>query len=399
MGDKLDPEKDFLITGKEMDMDFKLLPEDQEIIEMVREFCLKEVQPHAAHLDEEEKFPSEAISQLAEMGILGLPFPEEYGGSGLSYLTYAATVEEIARHCASTSITVSAHCSLCCGPINEFGSEEQKQKYLTPLAKGEHLGALGLTEPNAGTDAANQKTMAEDKGDYWLINGSKIFITNGGHADTYVITAVTDKEAGHRGVSMFIIEKDFPGFSIGTKEKKMGIRASSTTELIFEDMKVPKENLLGKPGKGFSQGLMTLDGGRIGVAAQALGIAQIAIEECIKYTSQRIQFNQPISRFQNTQFELADMTTKVEAARLLVYRAAQAKQEHEPYSHLAAQAKLFAAETASDVTRRCLQLAGGYGYIREYPFERFMRDAKITEIYEGTSEVQKMVIANFLGLK
>ena len=380
-------------------MDFKHPPEDQEIIDMVREFCLKEVQPIAAQLDEEERFPYETVKQLAEMGIMGLAYPEKYGGSGLSYVTYIATVAEIARHCASTSITVSAHCSLCCGPIYRFSNVDLKKKYLTPLVKGEKLGAFGFTEPSAGTDGANQKTIAEDKGDCWLINGSKIFITNGGVADTLVITAMTDKDMGHHGMSMFIIEKDYPGFKVGKHEKKMGIRASSTCELVFEDMKVPKENLLGVKGNGFKQSLQTFDSGRVGIGAQALGIAESAIEECIKYVMQREQFGQPIGRFQNTQFKLADMTARVEAARLLICRAAQAYHDREPFSHLAAQAKLFASETATEVTRQCLQLAGGYGYMREYPFERFMRDAKITEIYEGTSEVQRMVIANHLGLR
>jgi len=380
-------------------MDFKHPPEDQEIIDMVRDFCLKEVQPIAAQLDEEERFPSETVSKFAEMGIMGLPFPTKYGGAGLSYVTYIATVSEIARHCASTSITVSAHTSLCCGPIFYFGTEEQKKKFLPPLVRGERLGAFGFTEASAGTDGANQKSTAEDKGDHWLLNGAKLFITNGGYADTFVITAVTDKDLGHRGISMFILEKDYPGFKVGTQEKKMGIRASSTCELVFEDVQVPKENLLGPRGSGFKQALATFDSGRIGIGAQALGIAESAIEECIKYTTQRIQFGQPISRFQNTQFQLADMMTRVEAARLLICRAAQARQDREPYSHLAAQAKLFASETATEVTRQCLQLAGGYGYMREYPFERFMRDAKITEIYEGTSEVQRMVIANHAGLR
>ena len=380
-------------------MDFKHPPEDQEIIDMLREFCLKEVQPIAARIDEEESFPHDTVEKFAEMGVMGLPFPTKYGGAGLSYVTYIAAVAEIARHCASSSITVSAHTSLCCGPIFAFGTDEQKMKFLPPLVTGERIGAFGFTEPSAGTDGANQKTIAEDKGDHWLINGTKIFITNGGVAETIVITAMTEKDVGYKGLSMFIMESDSPGFRVGTVEKKMGIRASSTTELVFEDMKIPKENLLGERGKGFYQALATFDSGRIGIGAQALGIAESAIEECIKFTTQRIQFGQPISRFQNTQFKLADMMTRVEAARLLICRAAQAKQDREPYSHLAAQAKLFASETATDVTRHCLQLAGGYGYIREYPFERFMRDAKITEIYEGTSEVQRMVIANYLGLK
>ena len=380
-------------------MDFKFTTEEQDIISMLKDFCLKEVQPIAAEVDEQERYPEETVAKLAEMGMMGIPFPEEYGGSGLSYVTYIAACEELAKYCASTSVTVSAHCSLCSWPISEFGTDAQKKKYLTPLATGEKIGAFGLTEPGAGTDAAMQKTTAVDKGDHWLINGTKIFITNGGVADIFVIFAMTDKAAGNKGITAFIVEKDFPGFKVGAHEKKMGIRASSTTELIFEDMIVPKENLLGELNKGFKVAMMTLDGGRIGIAAQALGIAEAAIDECVKYVTQRVQFGKPISAFQNTQFQLADMQAKVEASRLLIYRAAQAKQDHEPYTHLAAMAKLFASETASDVTRRSLQLIGGYGYTREYPFERFMRDAKITEIYEGTSEVQKMVIAGWMGVK
>ena len=379
-------------------MNFKLSDEEQEIIYMLHDFCVKEVAPIAAELDEKEQFPAESIRQLAEMGMMGLPFPEKYGGAGLSSIAYIVACEELSKHCASTGVTVSAHCSLCCAPIFYYGTTEQKVKYLTPLALGEKLGAFGLTEAGAGTDAAMQKTVAEDKGDHWLINGTKIFITNAGVADIFIIFAMTDKAAGNRGISAFIIEKDFPGFGIGAHEKKMGIRASSTCELIFEDMKVPKENLLGELNKGFKIAMTTLDGGRISIAAQALGIAEAAIEECIKYTTQRIQFGQRISQFQNTQFQLADMQTHVEAARLLIYRAAQAKQDREPYSDLAAMAKLFASETASDVTRRCLQLIGGYGYTRDYPFERYMRDAKITEIFEGTSEVQRMVISKHMGV-
>lgn len=336
------------------------------------------------------------------MGMMGVPFPEEYGGAGLSYVNYIGVCEELAKYCATTSVMVSAHSSLCTWPIYNFGTEEQKQKYLPSLCSGEKLGAFGLTEPGAGTDAAMQKTTAEDKGDHWLLNGSKIFITNAGYAETFVIFAMTDKEKGNKGISAFIVEKDFPGFKVGAHEKKMGIRGSSTCELIFEDCIVPKENLLGGEemlNKGFKIAMMTLDGGRIGIGAQALGIAQSAIDECVKYTTQRVQFGKRISQFQNTQFELADMQAKVDAARLLIYRAAQAKEDHEPYSHLAAMGKLYASEAASDVTRRCLQLTGGYGYTREYPFERLMRDAKITEIYEGTSEVQKMVISGWMGVK
>ena len=380
-------------------MNFHFTEEEQEILDMLHDFCLKEVAPIAAEIDENERFPEETWHKLAEMGMMGVPFTEEYGGAGLSYLTYIGVCEELARHCATTSVMVSAHTSLCSWPISEFGTEEQKQKYLLPLATGEKLGAFGLTEPGAGTDSAMQKTTAEDKGDHWVLNGSKVFITNAGYADTFVIFAMTDKEKGNHGISAFIVEKGFPGFKVGAHEKKMGIRGSSTCELVFEDCIVPKENLLGELNKGFKIAMMTLDGGRIGIGAQALGIAQAAIDECVKYTKERIQFGKRISQFQNTQFQLAEMQAHVDGARLLIYRAAQAKQDHEPSSHLAAMGKLVASETASDVTRRCLQLVGGYGYTREYPFERFMRDAKITEIYEGTSEVQRMVISAWMGVK
>ncbi len=379
-------------------MIFHLNEEEQEILDMLHDFCLKEVAPIAAEVDENERFPEETWHKLAEMGMMGVPYPEEYGGAGMSYLSYITCCEELAKHCATTSVMVSAH-SLCTWPIYNFGTEEQKQKYLPGLCSGEVLGAFGLTEPGAGTDAAMQKTVAEDKGDHWLLNGSKIFITNAGFASVFVVFAMTDKSKGTKGISAFIVDRDAPGFSIGAHEKKMGIRGSSTCELIFEDCKIPKENLLGEIGKGFKVAMMTLDGGRIGIGAQALGIAQGCIDATVKYTTERIQFGKRISQFQNTQFQLADMQTKVDAARLLIYRAAQAKQDGEPYSHLAAMGKLFASETASDVTRRCVQLVGGYGYSREYPFERMMRDAKITEIYEGTSEVQRMVISGWMGVK
>ncbi len=380
-------------------MNFHWNEEEQEILDMLHDFCLKEVAPIAAEVDENERFPEETWHKLADMGMMGVPFPEEYGGAGLSYLNYIGVCEELAKHCATTSVMVSAHSSLCCWPISQYGTEEQKQKYLTKLASGEWLGAFGLTEPGAGTDAAMQKTVAEDKGDHWVLNGSKIFITNAGFANVFVVFAMTNKELGTKGISAFIVEKDFPGFKVGSHEKKMGIRGSSTCELVFEDCIVPKENLLGELNKGFKVAMTTLDGGRIGIAAQALGIAQASIDECVKYVKERVQFGRRISQFQNTQFQLADMQAKVDAARLLVYRAAQAKQDHEPHSHLAAMAKLVASETASDVTRRTLQLTGGYGYTREYPFERMMRDAKITEIYEGTSEVQRMVISGWMGVK
>ena len=380
-------------------MNFHFNQEEQDVLDMLHDFCLKEVAPIAAEIDETERFPEETWHKLADMGMMGIAYPEEYGGAGMSYLTYIGACEELAKHCATTSVMVSAHSSLCCWPIAEYGTEEQKQKYLTKLASGEWLGAFGLTEPGAGTDAAMQKTVAEDKGDHWLLNGSKIFITNAGFAQVFIVMAMTDKSLGTKGISAFIVEKGTPGFSIGAHEKKMGIRGSSTCELIFEDCKIPKENLLGGLGKGFKVAMTTLDGGRIGIGAQALGIAQAAIDATVKYTSERVQFGKRISQFQNTQFQLADMQAKVDAARLLIYRAAQAKQDHEPYSHLAAMGKLYASEAASDVTRRCLQLIGGYGYTREYPFERFMRDAKITEIYEGTSEVQRMVISGWMGVK
>ncbi len=379
-------------------MEFKWNDEQQLMQTMFREFVDKELRPIAAELDEQERFPSELIPKMGEIGLLGIPIAEEFGGVGMGNLEYVMAVEEISKACASTGVTISAHTSLCCWPIEHFGTQEQKEKYLPDLATGDKLGAFGLTEPNAGTDAAMQRTTAEDKGDHWLLNGSKIFITNGEVADTYVVFAMTDKAAGNKGISAFIIEKGWEGFSFGSHEKKMGIRGSSTCELVFENVKVPKENLLGELNKGFKIAMMTLDGGRIGIAAQALGIAQGAIDETVKYVKDRVQFGKSISKFQNTQFMLAEMQTRVDAARLLVYRAAAAKDAGDPYSSDAAMAKLFASETAREVTWRAVQLFGGYGYTRDYPVERMMRDAKITEIYEGTSEVQKMVIASRMGL-
>ena len=378
---------------------FKMDQDHLDLITLYRDFAENTVKPLAADLDKEARFPEETIAQMAELGMLGIPFPEEYGGTGMDNLSYVQCVEELSKVCASTGVTLSAHTSLGSWPIYHFGTEEQKQKYMVPLASGEKLGAFGLTEPNAGTDAAGQKTTAVDKGDYWLLNGTKIFITNAGPAEIYIVFAMTDKEKGNRGITAFIVEKDMEGFSIGKHEEKMGIRGSATAELVLEDVKVPKENMLGELNKGFKIAMMTLDGGRIGIAAQALGIAEGAIKETVEYVNNRVQFGKRISQFQNTQFELAQMAANTEAAKLLVYQAACAKDAGEPYSHLAAMAKLVAAQNASDVTRRCLQLYGGYGYVRDYPIERMMRDAKITEIYEGTSEVQKMVIANWLGVK
>ena len=380
-------------------MEFKQDEMHEELIKMYREFAETAVKPIAAEIDENERFPEENVKRMADAGMLGVPFPEAYGGAGMDNLSYAQCVEELSKVCASTGVIVSAHTSLCSWPIYHFGTEEQKKKYLVPLASGEKLGAFGLTEPGAGTDAAGQKTVAVLDGDHWVLNGSKCFITNAGPAETYVVFAMTDKEAGNHGISAFIVEKGFKGFSVGKHEKKMGIRGSATAELIFEDCIVPKENLLGELNKGFKVAMMTLDGGRIGIAAQALGIAEGAIAETVEYVKGREQFGKHISQFQNTQFELAQLRANTEAAKLLVYQAACAKDAGEPYSEFAAMAKLIAAENASDVTRRCVQLFGGYGYTRDYPIERMMRDAKITEIYEGTSEVQKMVISSKLGLK
>ena len=381
-------------------MDFKLSREHELLRKMYREFAQNEVKPLAAELDEEERFPAETIPKLAKLGLLGIPFPKKYGGAGGDKLAYAMAVEEIAKTCGTTSVIICAHTSLCCYPIYAYGTEEQKMKYLPDLLSGRKLGAFGLTEPGAGTDASGQQTTAVLEGDHYVLNGVKCFITNATEAETFVVFAMTDKSKGNHGISAFIVEKDFPGFSTGKHEKKMGIRGSATSDLIFEDCIVPKENLLGQEGKGFKIAMGTLDGGRVGVAAQALGIGEGAIDEAVAYTKERVQFGKRISQFQNTQFQLADMKARADAAQLLVYRAACAKDAGDPkcgfYSSMA---KLFAAEMASDVTRRAVQLFGGYGYTREYPVERMMRDAKITEIYEGTSEVQRMVIANNLGVK
>ena len=380
-------------------MDFVLSKEHEMARTLFREFAEKEVKPLAAEIDETERFPTETVDKLKKYGFLGIPFPKEVGGQGCDTLTYVMCVEELSKVCATTGVIVSAHTSLGTDPIKKFGTPLQQEKYLKKLASGEYLGAFGLTEPGAGTDASGQQTKAVLDGDHYVLNGSKIFITNGGQADTYIIFAMTDKSKGTKGISAFIVEKDFPGFSIGKKEDKLGIRASSTTELIFENCIVPKENLLGAEGKGFGIAMQTLDGGRIGIAAQALGIAEGALDEAKKYVNERKQFGRPISKFQNTQFVFADLATKVEAAKLLVYKAAMAKDTQKRFSVEAAMAKLFAAETAMEVTTKVVQMFGGYGYTRDYPVERMMRDAKITEIYEGTSEVQRMVISGNMGVK
>lgn len=374
-------------------MDFRLSKE-QEMVQMVmREFAEEKVKPIAAEIDETEDFPMENVKLMGKYDMMGIPFPVEYGGAGGDELAYAIAVEELSKVCASTGVILSAHSSLACWPIFKYGTEDQKQKYLVPLCKGDHIGAFALTEPNAGTDSSAQQTTATLEGDNYIINGSKIFITNGGVADTFIIFAMTDKSKGNHGISAFIIEKDFEGFSIGKIEEKMGIRASSTAELIFQDCKVPKENLLGKEGGGFKIAMTTLDGGRIGIAAQALGIAEGAYNEAVKYLGERQQFGRPLSKFQGLQWMIADMKTEIDAAKMLVYRAAFNKANGLPYGQEAAMAKLFAANTAMDVTTKAVQLFGGYGYTKDYPVERMMRDAKITEIYEGTSQVQKMVIA------
>jgi butyryl-CoA dehydrogenase len=375
-------------------MNFQLTKEQEFVRKMVRKFAETEVEPIAADIDKEHRFPTETVEKMARYGLLGVPLPKEYGGAGGDNISYAITVEELSRVCASTGVICSAHTSLCGWPLMAYGTEEQKQKYLVPIAKGEKLGAFGLTEPNAGTDAGGQQTRAVDKGDHWELNGAKVFITNGGYADVFIVMAMTDKKKGTRGgISAFIVEKGFEGFSIGKTEDKMGICASSTTELVFQNCIVPKENLLGQVGEGFKIAMSTLDGGRIGIASQALGIAQGAFDVTVDYMKSRRQFGKSLDKFQALQFEMADMRTRIEAARLLIYNAADMKDKNLKYGPYSAMAKLYAAETAMYVTTKAVQFHGGYGYTKDYPVERMMRDAKITEIYEGTSEVQKMVIA------
>jgi len=382
-------------------MDFTLSKEHEMARQLFHDFAQNEVKPLAQEVDETEIFPRATVEKMAKAGFMGIPIPKEYGGQGCDTLTYVMCIEELAKVCGTTAVIVSAHTSLCCDPILFYGTEEQKQKYLPDLASGRKLGAFGLTEPGAGTDAQGQQTKAVLDGDEWVLNGSKCFITNGKEADVYIIFAITGVDVDPRGrakkrISAFIVEKGTPGFTFGVKEKKMGIRGSSTYELIFTDCRIPKENLLGQEGKGFGYAMHTLDGGRIGIAAQALGLAEGALDLTIAYDKERKQFGKTIAQQQNTQFQLANMATRIEAAKCLVYKAAMAKATQKSYTVEAAMAKLFAAETASAVTSECVQLHGGYGYIREYDVERMMRDAKITEIYEGTSEVQRMVISGNL---
>mgnify|MGYP000873434369 CR=1 FL=1 len=384
-------------------MDFGLDKKHEMARTLFKEFAETEVKPLAQEVDETEQFPAETVAKMAKSGFMGIPVPKEYGGQGCDPLTYVMCVEELSKVCATTGVIVSAHTSLCIDPIMTYGTEEQKQKYVKPLATGEKLGAFALTEPGAGTDAQGAQTKAVLDGDEWVLNGSKCFITNGKEADVYIIIAVTGtiekRGRKQKEISAFIVEKGTPGFTFGTKENKMGICGSSTYELIFTDCRIPKDALLGQKGKGFGIAMHTLDGGRIGIAAQALGIAEGALDITIDYVKERKQFGRSIAQFQNTQFEMAQMRAQTEAAKLLVYQAACAKDDHEPFSHKAAMAKLVAARNAMDVTTRCLQLYGGYGYTKDYPIERMMRDAKITEIYEGTSEVQMMVISGWMGVK
>ncbi len=376
--------------------DMFLTDEQKMLREMVRDFAEKEIKPIAAEIDENERFPEENIKKMAKLGLLGITYPEEYGGSGMDTVSYAIAVEELSRVCASTGITLAAHISLGIAPIHYFGSEEQKKKYMPPLCTGELLGAFGLTEPNAGSDAGGTETTAVLDGDEWVLNGSKIFCTNGSYAGVIVATALTDKGKGTKGISNFIIEKDAPGFSVGKKERKLGIRGSDTVMLQLSDCRIPKDNLLGNPGEGFKQFLITLDGGRISIGAMALGIAQGALEESLRYSRERYQFGKPISAFQAIQFKLADMATEIEAARHLVYHAAKLRDAGKNYIRQSSMAKLFASEVSVRAASQAIQIHGGYGYIREYPVERMFRDAKITEIGEGTSEIQRLVIARTL---
>ena len=379
-------------------MNLELTLEQKMIQKMVREFTENEVKPIAAETARTAQYPAETIDQLFRYGIMGMCVPKEYGGAGADVLSAAIAVEELSKYCASTGDIVATHNGLCCDPIMANGTEEQKKKYLPMLTTGRHVGAFALTEPNAGSDASKGQTVARLEGDHYVLNGSKIFITNGYVADIFVVFAMTDKSKGNHGISAFIVEKDFPGFSVGKHEVKMGLHGSPTAEIVFQDCIVPKENLLGQEGKGFKIAMQTLDGGRIGIAAQALGIAEGAMNEAIDYTKARVQFGKPISKFQNTQFVLADMEVGCEAGRLLIYQAAEKKQNGQRYTKEAAIAKLFCSEHANKSVTKALQALGGYGYTNDYPLERMMRDAKITEIYEGTSEVQRIVISGNMGL-
>ncbi|PLX17833.1 MAG: acyl-CoA dehydrogenase [Candidatus Muiribacterium halophilum] len=375
-------------------MEFNYTPQQLMFREVVRDFAKREVEPIAAEIDENSRFPWETVKKMAKMGLFGITVSREFGGAGCDYITYMIAVEEISKVCASTCGIIAAVNSLACWPIDYYGTEEQKKKYLIPMSHGEKLGAFGLTEPEAGSDAFAQRTIAEDKGDHYLLNGNKIFISGGDVADTHIIFAKLVTRRGKRGrMCAFIVEKAFDGFSVGVKEKKMGIRASGTAELVMQDVKVPKENLLGRVGQGFEIAMATLDGGRIGIAAQALGIAQGSLDVAIKYSKERKQFGHAIARLQAIQWMIADIATDVEAARLLTYKAAYLKNEGKPFGTEAAMAKLYASEACERAATKALQIHGGYGYMKDYPVERYFRDSKITQIYEGTSEIQRLVIA------
>lgn len=377
-------------------MNFEFSDEQQAIQKLVREFAEKEIAPTVQERDEKAEFSREIFDKIGELGLCGIFFPEEYGGSDGSYVSYILANEELSKVDDAVAAGYASSISLCAWPIWKFGTEEQKKKYLTPLAEGTKLGAFGLTEPNAGSDAARQQSTAVRKGDHYILNGSKIFITNGGEADIYVVFAMTDKTKGTKGISAFILEKGMEGFSFGKEEQKMGIHASKTRELIFQDVKVPVENLLGEEGKGFKIAMQGLDGGRIGVAAQGLGIAGAALKAAIKYSKEREQFGKPVCKFQSISFMLADMATKLDAARLLVYRAAALKEQGKPCTKESCMAKLYATDAAMSIATDAVQILGGYGYIREYPVERLMRDAKITQIYEGTNQIQRLIISGQL---
>lgn len=374
-------------------MEFELSEEHRMIQRMVREFAEKEIAPRAEEIDETDRFPEDLFRRMGELGILGLPFPEEYGGSGGDYIALVLALEEIARVSGTMAIILDAHTSLCCEPIYLFGTEEQKRKYLVPLARGEKIGAFGLTEPQAGSDAGATRTRAIREGDHWVVNGQKCFITNGSVADVVVFTAKTDPEAGTRGISAFIVEKGTPGFRPGRDEKKMGLKGSVTSELFFEDCRIPAENLLGKENEGFKQFLTTLDAGRVAISAMALGLAQGAFERSVAYAKQRVQFGQPIANFQAIQWMIAEMATEIEAARLMVYRAALMRTKGVRFTKEAAMAKLFTTEVSERVCRKAIQIHGGYGYIREYAVERMYRDQRLCAIGEGTNEIQRLVIA------
>jgi butyryl-CoA dehydrogenase len=378
-------------------MDFSYTEEERMMLQMTRDFAEKTVKPLAGETDRHHRYPGETVEKMAELGLMGVTVPPEYEGAGMTNVCYSIAVEEISRHCASTGIIVSVNNSLACEPVKIFGTEAQKKKYLADMASGRKLGCLGLTEANAGSDAANVSTHAVLDGDEWVINGQKIFITNGNEADYCILVAQTDKSKKHRGLAAFIVDLDNPGFKVGTLEDKLGIRGSSTAELVFEDCRIPKENLLGEVGQGFKIALITLDGGRIGVASQALGIARAAIEDAAAYAKERVQFGKPIASLQAIQWMLADLSTEYDAARLLIHRAAYLKDQKLPYSKEAAMAKLMASELAMKAATKGIQILGGYGYTTDYPMERYFRDAKITEIYEGTSEIMRLVVsANIL---